>query len=81
MASMYKLTLWPRSNGLALACNREFAEMLLAFIDKPANTNIDWNDGMDSASVTPTISERTMTIHGCMAAVSSSITGSMGHSI
>src|SRR5713101_7724747 len=42
---------------------------------------IDWNDGMESASVTPTTTESAMIIHGVTPPVISRITIAVGHSI
>jgi len=42
---------------------------------------IDWKDGMDSPSVTPTTSDRQITIQGCTAWKYSSKTMATGHSI
>ena len=42
---------------------------------------IDWYDGIDSASVTPTTSASATTIHGAIQPVATSTTSASGHSI
>ena len=43
MASMYRLIACPRSDGDAVVCKREFAEVLLMLIEKPAMPNSTGN--------------------------------------
>ena len=42
---------------------------------------IDWNDGIDRASVMPMTSDNAITIQGCSACVRSSTTTGVGHNI
>ncbi len=57
---------------------RETANDLLV---RAIEGTIDWNDGIESASVTPTITERAMIIHGRARWVMRSTTITIGHNI